>query len=142
LDLAWDDADFEAVALRQCADENAAARTGGPVLICDTDALATTIWQERYTGHQTGAVRHIAATMPPRALYILTCEAGVAFQDDGLRDGEHLRAWMNIRFREALGACQVPWIEARGDRHERAAQALTRIDAMLAAGWGLADPLG
>lgn len=141
-DLAWDDGDFEAVALRQCADEDAAARAGGPVLICDTDALATTIWQERYTGHVTDAVRRIAATMPPRALYILTSEDGVAFEDDGLRDGEHLRAWMNGRFREVLGECGVPWIEVRGDRHERVQQALTMIDAMLAAGWGLVDPLG
>jgi NadR type nicotinamide-nucleotide adenylyltransferase len=49
-DLEWNDADFLDVATRQTADEDRAARRGGPVLVCDTDALATTVWQERYVG--------------------------------------------------------------------------------------------
>ncbi|HET9168804.1 MAG TPA: AAA family ATPase [Actinospica sp.] len=141
-DLEWTDEDFVAVARRQNTDEDRAARGGGPVLVCDTDALATTVWQERYTGAITAEVHAAAATMPPRALYILTSDRGVPFEDDGLRDGEHLRPWMTGRFREVLAAQDVPWIEVVGDRAERLLQALEAVDAMLAAGWGLADPLG
>jgi hypothetical protein len=36
----------------------------------------------------------------------------------------------------------VPWLEVRGDRNERLRQALAAVDALLAAGWNLADPLG
>lgn len=141
-DLAWSDADFEAVARRQQADEDRAARRGGPVLVCDTDALATTIWQLRYTGQITEPVRQAAAAMPPRALYLLTCEQDVPFDDDGLRDGEHLRTWMNDRFRAVLPTTGVPWLEVRGDRQARLRQALAAVDTMLAQGLRLADPLG
>lgn len=64
------------------------------------------------------------------------------FEDDGLRDGEHLRHWMTQRFREVLASQDAPWIEVRGGRTERLRQALEAVDGLLAAGWGLADPLG
>ncbi|HTJ72376.1 MAG TPA: AAA family ATPase [Actinospica sp.] len=141
-DLEWTDQDFVTVARRQNTDEGRAARTGGPILICDTDALATTIWQERYMGATTAEVHAAATDLPPRALYILTSDQGVPFTDDGLRDGEHLRPWMTARFREVLASQHVPWIEVEGDRPHRVRQSLEAIDAMLTAGWGLADPLG
>lgn len=141
-DLEWSDADFELVARRQTEAEEHAARAGGPVLVCDTDALATTVWQERYRGRTTVPVRRLAAAMPPRALYLLTPHDEVPFDDDGLRDGEHLRPWMTGRFREVLAASGVPWHEVRGDRASRVRQALGAVDGMLARGWGLANPLG
>jgi HTH-type transcriptional regulator, transcriptional repressor of NAD biosynthesis genes len=141
-DLEWTDAEFEAVARQQCADEEAAARRGGPVLVCDTDALATTIWQLRYTGHITEPVRQTAEQMPPRALYLLTSEEGVPFEDDGLRDGRHLRGWMNEQFRELLSGAGVPWVELRGDVLVRLQLALNAVYEMLTEGWELADPLG
>lgn len=140
-DLEWRDADFLEVTLRQNADEERAAREGGPVLVCDTDALATTVWQERYVGASTPQVRAAAASMPPRALYLLTGHEGVPFEDDGLRDGEHIRAWMTGRFREVLGARDVPWLEVRGDRAARLAQALNAVDMLLEGGTGLGAPL-
>ncbi|WP_034272089.1 AAA family ATPase [Actinospica robiniae] len=141
-DLEWLDSDFTDVVVRQTADEDRAARRGGPVLVCDTDALATTVWQERYMGATTPDVERAAAAMPKRALYILTSDEGVPFEDDGLRDGEHIRAWMTGRFREILAAQDIPWIEVTGARDARLHQAIAAVDDMLARGWGLADPLG
>ena len=141
-DLEWHNDDFTQAARRQNADEERAGRRGGPVLVCDTDALATTVWQERYMGAVTPDVQAVATAMPPRSLYILTSDDGVPFEDDGLRDGEHLRPWMTGRFREVLASQNVPWVEVRGDRAERLRHALAAVDAILAAGWGLAHPLG
>ncbi len=62
LPYVWTDADFEMIARRQQLDEDRAARVCGPVLVCDTDALATCIWQERYMGRSTGPVEAIAAS--------------------------------------------------------------------------------
>jgi HTH-type transcriptional regulator, transcriptional repressor of NAD biosynthesis genes len=93
-------------------------------------------------GAATPEVQAEAAGMPPRSLYILTSDRGVPFEDDGLRDGEHLRSWMTGRFREVLASQDVPWIEVHGDREERLRHALAGVDAMLADGWRLADPLG
>jgi cytidyltransferase-like protein len=141
-DLEWSNADFAAVVERQTADEERAARDGGPILVCDTDAFATVVWQERYLGESTAEVRARVASQPPRALYILTDDADVPFADDGLRDGEHLRPWMTGRFREVLAESGVPWIEVRGDCGARLARALDAVDGLLAEGWQLADPLG
>jgi len=92
-------------------------------------------------GAVTPEVQAETAGLPPRSLYILTGDDGVPFEDDGLRDGEHLRSWMTGRFREVLTAQDVPWIEVRGDRAERLRHALAAVDATLATGWELADPL-
>ena len=81
--------DFELVCRRQTEAEERAARDGGPVLVCDNDALAATVWQERYRGRATEPVRRLAAALPERALYLLTAHDDVPFDDDGLRDGEH-----------------------------------------------------
>lgn len=76
------------------------------------------------------------------ALYVLTDHADVPFEDDGLRDGEHIRAWMTDKFRELLGAAGMPWIEVHGDRTARLSQTLATVDSILADGWDLGDPLG
>ena len=42
--LVWTVSDFVDVAGRQAADEDVAARTGGPVVVCDNDPWAATVW--------------------------------------------------------------------------------------------------
>jgi HTH-type transcriptional regulator, transcriptional repressor of NAD biosynthesis genes len=134
-DIAWESPDFVHVAQAQCRAENAAAAHGSPVLMCDTDAMATRIWHERYMGSSNAAVDVIAAAMPPRALYILTSDEGVPFEDDGLRDGEHLRHGMTQRFREVLAAQAVPWIEVCGTPPARCQTSLHAIDTLMARQW-------
>ncbi|WP_432828345.1 AAA family ATPase [Dactylosporangium sp. CA-092794] len=138
VDLVWTREDFVTVAREQNAAEDAAARSGGPILVCDTDSLATAIWEERYLGSTSSAVRD-AARKP--ALYLLTSDEGVPFEDDGMRDGEHLRAWMTGRFRAELAASGVPWIELTGPYRARLTAAVRACDALLAQGWNLASPL-
>jgi HTH-type transcriptional regulator, transcriptional repressor of NAD biosynthesis genes len=125
----WVDADFVAIARRQQADEDAAARASGPVLVCDTDALATCLWQERYVGRSTPAVEALAAGRS-YALYVLTLD-DIPFTQDGLRDGEHLRGWMTERFRERLAERDEPVVEVSGSHDERLATAVAAIDALL-----------
>ncbi len=140
-DIAWNSQDFTMVATEQCRQEEFAVRRGSPILVCDTDALATCIWHERYIGAPSPAVAEIAARMPQRALYLLTSDAGVPFEDDGLRDGEHLRGWMSGRFREVLAAQGVPWRELAGSPQERCRAALAAVDELLAKAWQFAPPL-
>jgi HTH-type transcriptional repressor of NAD biosynthesis genes len=137
-DLVWTREDFVNVAREQNAAEDAAARSGGPILVCDTDSFATAIWEERYLGSASSPVRH-AARKP--ALYLLTSHEGVPFTDDGMRDGEHLRAWMTGRFRAELAAAGVPWIELGGSYRARLTRAVRACDELLARGWNLASPL-
>ncbi|GIE98343.1 AAA family ATPase [Paractinoplanes rishiriensis] len=137
-DVTWDRDDFVTVAVEQNAAEDAAARLSSPVLFADTDAFATTIWEERYLGSTSAAVRD-RVRRPD--LYLLTDNEGVPFEDDGLRDGEHLRRWMTGRFRSELDALGVPLRELTGSFGERLRAAVSATDALLAQGWEFAPPL-
>lgn len=138
-DVTWSRHDFVDVARAQNLAEETAARQGSPVLFGDTDAFATAVWEERYLGSASPEVR-AEARRPD--LYLLTDNAGVPFDDDGLRDGEHVRAWMSGRFRELLDASGVPWIELSGPHEARLRTAIGAVDALLARGWEFAAPLG
>lgn len=129
----WTTAEFVSIARTQAADEDAAARRCGPVLVCDTDAMTTGIWHERYVGTRCEEVDRLGAG---RAydLYLLTGDE-IPWEDDGTRDGEHVRADMQQRFRDALARRAEPWAELRGDRGARLAEAVDLVDAVLARPW-------
>ena len=91
-----------------------------PWFVCDTDALATGIWHERYVGTRLPSVEQLAASRPP-ALYVLTSD-DIPFVQDGLRDGEQLRGWMTQRFCEVFTAHSAPRIVVRGSPEDRLAQ--------------------
>jgi NadR type nicotinamide-nucleotide adenylyltransferase len=137
-DLVWHTPEFVAIATRQNAIEDEAAELGGPVLICDTDAFATAIWHERYVASRSPRLEALARVHP---LYLLTHHDDVPFAQDGVRDGETVRAWMTRRFGERLRETGRHYVVLRGDRHQRMAQGLRTIDALLDEGWELADPL-
>ncbi|HEY9391517.1 MAG TPA: AAA family ATPase [Mycobacteriales bacterium] len=128
----WRTEDFVHIARRQQANEDAAARAGGWLLICDTDALATSIWHQRYLGTRSAEVAAIAMSRR-YALYLLTGD-DIPFVQDGTRDGEHVRGWMTQRFREELAARALPWVEVTGSRARRLASATAHVDALLASG--------
>jgi HTH-type transcriptional regulator, transcriptional repressor of NAD biosynthesis genes len=127
----WTSTDFEHIAHRQMEMEHEAARRSGPVLVCDTDVLATALWHERYLGCRSKVVEQMASQRRPH-LYVLTAD-DIAFVQDGLRDGEHLRGWMTQRFRETLAGAGVPWLEVRGGRQQRVEQVVGGITEHLGA---------
>jgi nicotinamide riboside kinase len=140
-DIDWQSSDFTHVAQEQIRRENLAAAHGSPILVCDTDAWTTRIWHERYMGAHSAAVDALVDGMPARAFYILTSERGVPFEDDGLRDGEHLRSWMSQRFREELSEQSTPWIEVHGTPEERCTSALRALETQMGRHWNFAPPL-
>jgi len=142
----WHTAELELVAREQAALEDAgAAAAPRPLLVCDTDAFATTLLHERHVGVPSPSVRALADARPTPALYVLTGDE-ISLVPEGVRDcvsdGEHGRAWMQGRWREELAARRVPAVEVRGTRDERLAAATAAVDEVVAAGWDLADPVG
>lgn len=81
------------------------------------------------------------AALTHRDLYLLTDHADVPFEDDGLRDGPHLRPWMTERFRAELDRTGRRFLLVRGDRETRLTAAVEAVDELLGAGWHFADPL-
>ncbi len=126
----WRSDEFTFVAVEQARLEDAMARLANQVLICDTDPFATTIWHERYLGAPSSAVQAVAAGRR-YDLYILT-NTDIPFVQDGIRDGEHLRQWMHDRFRDELTRMGTPMIVVSGSHAKRLAEAVARIDALLA----------
>jgi NadR type nicotinamide-nucleotide adenylyltransferase len=131
---AWETAEFVSIARTQVADEDAAARRCGPVLVCDTDALTTSIWHRRYhDGVACAEVDRLAADRP-YDLYVVTGDE-IPWVDDGTRDGEHIRSDFHRQVRAAVAARTDPWIEVHGSIEERVAAAAAAIESILAAPW-------
>ena len=141
LSAPWHTAEFDLVAAEHRHQEEAAMRhTPRPLIISDTDVLATTIWHERYVGGRSATVEAAARAWRPD-LYIITGDE-IPFVQDGMRDGEHLRHAMQQPFRRAVIDSNVPWIEVQGTPSERLDTASAAVESVLSRRWNLADPLG
>jgi HTH-type transcriptional regulator, transcriptional repressor of NAD biosynthesis genes len=126
----WKSEDFAYIAQTQCDMENAAARQSNRVLICDTDAFATSIWHRRYMGERSPQVEEIASCHRRPDLYLLT-NVDTPFVQDGTRDGESIRRWMHQTFVEELTAQGRPYRRLVGTYEERMQAAIRHIDALL-----------
>ncbi|MEU0134400.1 AAA family ATPase [Streptomyces sp. NPDC006296] len=139
-DVSFTTDDFPRIAETQNAREEAAARSGSPVLFCDTDSFATTVWHERYLGGRNPLVEKTADRLTHH-LWLLTGHEGVPFEDDGLRDGEELRPWMTDHFRAELTRTGRRFVEITGSPTERLDAAVAAVDELLATGWHFTAPL-
>jgi NadR type nicotinamide-nucleotide adenylyltransferase len=127
-ELIWTSKEFLAIAREQTRRENAAARRCNGILICDTNAFATTLWHRRYLGAEFPPLESFASAC--RAdLYLLTGDE-IPFVQDGLRDGEGIRHQMHRWFEEALPRTGVPWVLIRGSREERLKCSLAAVRAL------------
>lgn len=140
-DLVWRDSDFERIAKYQTVLENRAAAKieGFPLVVGDTDAFATALWASRYLyeDKSVNAWRsHIGAAwasedLPRRDLYILTDDKGVEFEDDGYRDGAHIRSQMTTWFEDALTRTGKSWVLVGGTHEERMTISTKMIDRII-----------
>jgi HTH-type transcriptional regulator, transcriptional repressor of NAD biosynthesis genes len=126
----WTSDEFRVIAAEQQRRENLLAREANRVLICDTNALATGTWHERYLGRRDDQVDAIGRG--DRVDLYLLAEPDFPFVQDGWRDGERVRGWMHARFAEQLAALPTPVVRLRGPIEDRLAAATAAIDALLA----------
>ncbi len=124
----WETSDFVNISSEQQKLEDRAAREANRVLICDTNALATTVWHRRYMGVYSPEVDAIAFSKEPD-LYMLA-EPDFPFVQDGTRDGEHIRMEMHEWFLERLKGQFVPVVCLEGKRETRLKRALEAISAL------------
>lgn len=126
----WTTDEFVVIATEQARREDEAARTANRMLICDTDPFATSIWHVRYINKPSPEIEVIASRRK-YDLYLLTGDE-IPFEQDGHRDGEHIRHWMHTRFVEELTASGRPWKLLSGSLDDRIARAITLIDTLSA----------
>jgi len=141
MDAQWVPAEFELIAEAQFGLEREASRcTPTPLVVCDTDALTTALFYERYLGELPPRIMtRVRANLP--ALYIVTGDE-IPWVQDNTRDGERIRHAMQQRFRDTLATLGVPWVEVRGSVEERLAAALDAIERIVVPAQRLAPPLG
>ncbi|NJC68585.1 AAA family ATPase [Planosporangium thailandense] len=141
-DLEWTAGDFDAVAVEQTRRENATAAQGSPLLVCDTDAFATAVWERRYLGARARTGQAWATGLPRRAVYLVTDHHGVPWVDDGLREGDQaVRAAMTGWFTDALTRAGESWVLLTGSVEQRLALAIRTIDPLLARAATFAPPV-
>lgn len=142
--LVWTHDDFDQVAGEQTRRENDAATSGSPLLICDTDAFATAIWERRYLGDTSryGRPWSRAPLLPRRDLYLLTDHHDMPWSDDGLREGDLVvRAAMTDWFADELTRAGHSWVLLNGSLEQRIHLARRAIDALLAHRHRMEPPL-
>lgn len=127
--LNWQTEDFIFIAQQQNELEDQLARSCNKVLICDTDAFATSLWHERYLGFMSNEVDALSR-MREYDLYILT-DVGIPFVQDGTRDGKAIRENMHRRFEEELNLRNKRFVVLKGDPEIRLEKAKELCDNIL-----------
>jgi NadR type nicotinamide-nucleotide adenylyltransferase len=140
-EMTWTAEDFDAVAAEQTRREDDAAAAGSLVLVCDTDAFATSVWERRYLGKA-------ARSLPPWAeaaradVYLVTDHDGVPWDDDGLREGDlDIRAAMTGWFTRALTEAGRPWVLLTGPWEDRLRIAERTVDQLVEIRSQFGEPL-
>ena len=127
----WRTEEFVAIAREQNQREDQAAQTAASLLICDTDSFATGIWHQRYLGRRSVDVEQLSDGR--RYAHTFVTDVDIPFVQDGLRDGESIRASMHDLLIGRLRETGRPFTVVRGTRAERLEAAVAAIDAIVAA---------
>lgn len=125
----WSSDEFAEIATEQQRRENAAARVANRVLFCDTNAFATGTWNERYHSSRDPRVDAIGAR-DKVDLYLLAAP-DVPFVQDGFRDGEHIREWMDRRFFDQLAQGATPLLRLEGPYEGRFSAAVYAVERLI-----------
>lgn len=125
----WEESEFVHIAEEQARREDFAAQTANRVLFCDTDAFATSVWFERYMNRRSEVVERVSSKRHYDVTFLTGDE--IPFEQDGFRDGEHIRHWMHERFIERLNEAGRPFALLRGSASDRMALATSIIDEFL-----------
>lgn len=130
-DQAWTTDEFRriATAQRRLEDDLARKATGG-LLVADTDALVTAVWHERYLRHRDPILDEMAAISAPD-LYLI-CDDSIPWVQDGTRESEAERRWMQEAIRQRAHASRAAVAEITGTVAERIEQAVDALGPLTA----------
>lgn len=132
-DQAWTTDEFRRIAIAQRRLEDDLARKAvGGFLVVDTDALVTAVWHERYLGHPDPILDEMAAATEPD-LYLI-CDDSIPWVQDGTRESEPARRWMQLAIVERAHASSAAVAVIEGSSTERVARALDVVRPFTAFG--------
>ena len=124
--------DMLPIAREQWRREDAAVAAGGPLVICDTDALTTMLWSDLLYGTCPDELRRGAEKRCRNYALYLLLDIDIPFAPDPQRcfpDPADREKCMRI-WRGALERRQLPFVLIRGDWAAREAAAIAAIQAV------------
>jgi nicotinamide riboside kinase len=125
----WVTDDFIRIAQEQQRLEDEAAREAGAYLFCDTDAMSTDLWHERYLGNRTAEVDRYARAR--RYDLFVLCGTDIAWVADDIRLGSNTREAMHQRFVDVLtNERPEPFVHVTGTLEERMALVDTAVASL------------
>jgi HTH-type transcriptional regulator, transcriptional repressor of NAD biosynthesis genes len=127
-------ADLDAIARGQVANEEMAAARARRIVLCDTDLLTCTVWNDLlFPGACPEWVRVVAERRAREAALYLLCDADVPFAPDPQRCFPDAAGRERTRrlMREALSSRQLPCVEIRGGWPERERTAIAAVERLL-----------
>ena len=128
----WVPEDLVHIARIQSETEDWMRRKSGPVMICDTDAFATQLWNWRYYKEFNPEIERL---IKPADLYII-CGTDIPFEQDGMRlDDQSTRKGHQLKTYDELERRGWPYMALHGNLENRIAKATEHIERLF-----LADP--
>jgi NadR type nicotinamide-nucleotide adenylyltransferase len=125
-DHGWTTDEFRRIAAAQRRLEDDLARKAvGGILLADTDALATAVWHKRYLGFADPVLDEMAATTAPD-LYLI-CHNDIPWVQDGTRESEAARQWMQDAIVERARASMAGVAQITGTPAERVSRAVEAV---------------
>jgi NadR type nicotinamide-nucleotide adenylyltransferase len=127
--------DIPAIAREQWRREDeAATRSAGGLLICDTEALTTVLWSDLLYGSCPEAIRLGAEQRCRQYSLYLLLHTDVGFKPDPQRSfpGPADRARTARLWRDALEGRGLPFIDVQGDWAARERRAVAAVERALA----------
>lgn len=125
----WTTEDFVRIAEEQQRLEDEAAIGAGPLFFCDTDAMTTALWHERYQGSSSRVVERLGR-MRTYDLFVL-CDIDIPWERDEIRLGADTRSAMHRRFLDVLSTVRSePWIVVSGSVEQRMAAVDAEIERL------------
>lgn len=126
----WHEDEFVHLASEQNRFEDLYASQAGDILLCDTNALQIAAWERRYLGKTSKRVLSLAQKRPYDLL--LLCRPDIPFVQDGVRDGEKIRADMFTWLTELLDGAHLAYDILAGEKAERLACVQEKIASLRA----------
>ena len=125
----WTKQDFHQIVNRQQKEADTLAEIANRVLICDTDALVTEVFEERYLG-TVSEYTQFARGFDNPTMYLITGDE-IPWVQDGTRESGGDRSWMQHRMIELVHASKANYYEIVGTPEKRLSDAILMIDYVL-----------
>lgn len=129
----WRDEEFFHIAFTQrFMERNLAVYDSSGFVICDTDDIATAVFQDFYMPEVQRRISPEYLDYQQRSLYLVTSPEGVPFVQDGLRKDEELRQQMHEAFIKELEDYSMSYAVLTGSHEQRMQLAIYLTSEFLA----------